>query len=169
MSIPATRNLSLPNQQARLRRRLLCQWCPQTTCQLQGRGIESDLQRVGEQEIQESNREPRYQCLHHLILLLPASQTQASCTLQCNQLERKGNHCQSHGFIHQCSSSNLIMCSSWRIHRIDLIDKRESLEVSSRCKVSCALPAIARWHIMMCFSTPVHMQASCNECNEPES
>lgn len=103
-----------------------------------------------EKEIQESNREPRYQCLHHLILLLPASQAQANCTLQSNQLERKGNHCQSHGFIHQCSSSNWKLCNSWRIHRIDLIDKPESLEVSSRCKISWALPAIARWHIMIC-------------------
>lgn len=136
MSIPATRNLSLPDQQARLRRRGLCQRCPQTTCRLRGRGIKSDLQCVGEKEIQESNREPRYQCLHDLILLLPASQAQVNCTLQSNQLERKGNHCQSHDFIHQCSSSNLTLCSSWRIHRIDLIDKPEYLEVSSRCKIS---------------------------------
>ena len=167
MSIPVTRNPSLPNQQARLRRRELCQRCPQTTCRLQGRGIKSDLQCVGEKEIQESNREPRYQCLHDLILLLPASQAQANCTLQSNQLERKGNHCQSHGFIHQYPSSNLTLCSSWRIHLTDLIDRPESLDVIQVQNIVSPTCHSKMAYYDMLFNASSH--ASRLQCNEPES
>lgn len=157
MSIPVRRNQSLPNQQARLRLRILCQWCPRTGCRLQRRGIESDL-RLG--------REPRYQCLHLLILLLPAGQAQANCTRQSNQLERKAVFANLMALF--ITSIRVIWkcVGPYGIHRLDLDKSRTSFKVSSRCKYfKPCYSKVAYYYMLSTFKANSH--ASQSLCDKP--